>query len=407
MRTPVRRQWSAAVVAAAILLPLPAAGAAQAAPQTPSPPAPSVAAAATPAVSARLAAARVRAAKLNATVDRLRLRAEQSTEAYDAALDEVTQLKAGTLASDRNVDQLAAAAARVQAGNAARVRLLYQSQGEYGVLGALFAGGAPDDLLDRAEVAATVVEANQALAAAAGAGAREGADIAGTAEASQQRQVKLAATAAEHAGRVRQALATADATFADADADVRRIAEADRKAVEAASARAFAAALAAAQRAAAERVAAQAALLRQNAAGSGVGSLLGTVSGPPAPTAAAAAALTAAGTRLGMPYLWGAVGPTSFDCSGLTGWSYRQAGVFLPRTSGEQWNAGPHPTLAELAPGDLLFWATDNSNPATIHHVALYLGNGQMIAAPHSGDVVKVQPVYGDGFIGAVRPTAA
>jgi cell wall-associated NlpC family hydrolase len=72
----------------------------------------------------------------------------------------------------------------------------------------------------------------------------------------------------------------------------------------------------------------------------------------------------------------------------------------------DQYNAGPHPSLAALEPGDLLFWATDVTNPATIHHVTMYLGNGMMIAAPHTGTVVQIQPVYMPGFIGATRPWA-
>jgi cell wall-associated NlpC family hydrolase len=63
-----------------------------------------------------------------------------------------------------------------------------------------------------------------------------------------------------------------------------------------------------------------------------------------------------------------------------------------------------HVDLGQLQPGDLLFWATDVNDPATIHHVALYAGNGLMVAAPHTGDVVRVQQVYLDGYIGAVRP---
>ena len=102
--------------------------------------------------------------------------------------------------------------------------------------------------------------------------------------------------------------------------------------------------------------------------------------------------------------MWGATGPDAYDCSGLTGAAYRAAGIALPRTSREQWYAGQHVDLGALLPGDLLFWAYDPSNPATIHHVALYAGGGMMVAAPHTGDVVKVQPVYLDGYVGAVRP---
>jgi cell wall-associated NlpC family hydrolase len=124
-----------------------------------------------------------------------------------------------------------------------------------------------------------------------------------------------------------------------------------------------------------------------------------------APTSAAAAAIAEARTRLGDPYVWGAQGPASFDCSGLTQWAYARAGIALPRVAAAQWHSGPQIALADLSPGDLLFWATDPSNPATIHHVALYIGGGEMIAAPHTGEDVQVQRVYSGGFIGAVRPT--
>ena len=121
------------------------------------------------------------------------------------------------------------------------------------------------------------------------------------------------------------------------------------------------------------------------------------MTGATAPTAAAGAAILAAQSRIGTPYVWGATGPGAFDCSGLTGWAYQQAGILLPRTSREQWNVGHHVALADLQPGDLLFWAVDQNNPATIHHVAIYVGNNLMIAAPHTGSTVQIQPVYLNG----------
>ena len=66
--------------------------------------------------------------------------------------------------------------------------------------------------------------------------------------------------------------------------------------------------------------------------------------------------------------------------------------------------SGPHPSLDQLQPGDLLFWATNTADPASIHHVALYIGGGYMIEAPHTGAVVHVTPVYLDGYFGATRP---
>ena len=88
----------------------------------------------------------------------------------------------------------------------------------------------------------------------------------------------------------------------------------------------------------------------------------------------------------------------------MTQWAFRQAGVVLPRTAAQQYAAvGAKISLGQLRPGDLLFWATDTNDPSTIHHVAIYVGGGMMLAAPHTGTVVQIEPVYLDGYIGAVR----
>lgn len=121
----------------------------------------------------------------------------------------------------------------------------------------------------------------------------------------------------------------------------------------------------------------------------------------------AARALQAILRHLGSPYLWGGTGPTQFDCSGLTGAAYAAAGVLLPRTAAQQYLAGIHPALADLRPGDLLFWADDPSDPATIHHVAMYAGGDLMVSTDHTGDVARIQPIWADGFAGATRPVPA
>jgi cell wall-associated NlpC family hydrolase len=138
------------------------------------------------------------------------------------------------------------------------------------------------------------------------------------------------------------------------------------------------------------------------------------------PTAGTATAMTpaqvqaflkAAVSRVGMPYIWGAAGPTSFDCSGLVQWSMRQAGIVMPRVAADQARTGPRVSLSQLVPGDLLFYHTDATAPTYISHVAIYLGNGLMVQAPEPGmDVQIVRADFGAGFAGAVQvapPVAA
>ena len=114
--------------------------------------------------------------------------------------------------------------------------------------------------------------------------------------------------------------------------------------------------------------------------------------------------LNAALSRQGMPYIWGAAGPTSFDCSGLVQWSFAQAGVRMPRVAADQARTGPAVPVSQLQPGDLLFYHTDPTAPGYISHVAIYLGNGMMIQAPQPGEHVEVVPADTTGeYAGAVR----
>ncbi|MDF3291086.1 C40 family peptidase [Streptomyces silvisoli] len=114
--------------------------------------------------------------------------------------------------------------------------------------------------------------------------------------------------------------------------------------------------------------------------------------------AKAAKAIAFAKAQLGKPYVWGATGPNSYDCSGLTQAAWAAAGVTLPRTTWDQVNVGQRVAVSDLQPGDLVFYYSD------ISHVAMYIGNGQMIQAPHTGAVVDIQPVTEMPIYGATRP---
>jgi peptidoglycan DL-endopeptidase CwlO len=108
-------------------------------------------------------------------------------------------------------------------------------------------------------------------------------------------------------------------------------------------------------------------------------------------------ALKYALAKVGDPYVWGATGPSSFDCSGLVVWAYAQEGISLPHYTGALWNSGMHVSRDALEPGDLVFFYAD------ISHVGIYLGNGLMVAAPRTGENVKVQPINWSIYVGAVR----
>jgi cell wall-associated NlpC family hydrolase len=124
-------------------------------------------------------------------------------------------------------------------------------------------------------------------------------------------------------------------------------------------------------------------------------------SGPVKPgSGRAGAAFAAAQGRLGSPYVYGASGPSSFDCSGLTSWAYAQAGVSIPRTSEAQAQYGTRITsVSDLRVGDLVFFFGD------LHHVGLYAGNGQIIHAPRTGTVVRYESMntIGGPFMWGVR----
>jgi peptidoglycan DL-endopeptidase CwlO len=121
-------------------------------------------------------------------------------------------------------------------------------------------------------------------------------------------------------------------------------------------------------------------------------------SGAPAGSSGAAVAIAFARAQLGKPYEYAAAGPNAYDCSGLTMAAWGAAGVRLPHYSGAQYSMLPHVSLSAMIPGDLVFWG-----PGGSQHVGLYIGGGLMIAAPTTGDVVKIQAIWGHP-IGAARP---
>ena len=152
-----------------------------------------------------------------------------------------------------------------------------------------------------------------------------------------------------------------------------------------------------------QAAAAAAAAASATAAGSGTAPP-SNLPNPPASTLGGQA-VAIAERYLGVPYVWGGASPSGFDCSGLTMYVYAQLGIHLDHYTGSQWNAGPHVSMSQLMPGDLVFYAYDTADPRSIHHVAIYLGDGAKVEAPYTGAFVRITPVVGDGLMPfGVRP---
>jgi cell wall-associated NlpC family hydrolase len=112
----------------------------------------------------------------------------------------------------------------------------------------------------------------------------------------------------------------------------------------------------------------------------------------------AAAAISYAMAQVGKAYVYGAAGPSAFDCSGLTMMAWAQAGVALPHSSSAQYSSGPHVAESDLQPGDLVFYYSP------ISHVGMYIGNGMIVNAENPGSGIRVTSLHAMPYVGAVRP---
>ncbi|MEU0137150.1 NlpC/P60 family protein [Streptomyces sp. NPDC006296] len=300
-------------------------------------------------------------AQVEAKVDRLYHDAEVATEKYNGA-------KERSAASEKALDALRdEAARRTERLNTARDALGSYAAAQYRSAGIdpavrLALSSDPDEYLERASFED---RAGDRQAGAINGVRRQIGDIARLRSRAEDELAVLASRRAdlkEHKDTVRTKLADARKLLATLTAD---------------------------RRAAYERSA-------DAAHGGGAGQSVprGSVA---APNARAGQAVDFAYGALGKPYVWGATGPSSFDCSGLTQAAWRAAGISLPRTTYTQINAGRRVSRSELAPGDLVFFYPG------VTHVGLYIGGGQMIHAPRPGAPVRIARVSDMPFAGATR----
>jgi cell wall-associated NlpC family hydrolase len=317
-----------------------------------------------PAVPAAPAPAPTDAAGAAARLEQVQRDAEALTEQWHAAQDAVTAKKAEVGKLRAAVDPLRGAAAKArdaEEGYRTQVDSVALSTFESGRLdtfSALLASSTPQDYLDQMS-ALEMISSDQAAALDALTTVvermRRAQDDADAAAARAQ-------TAADDAARAEQDLLArkreADRLVDEAEALLRRLSPRDR----------------------ADRLGPE-------------------VDAPPLPsgTGAGLRALRAAAAQLGKAYRWGATGPSTFDCSGLTSFAFRQAGITLPRSSSQQALVGRPVGLDDLQPGDLVFFYSP------VSHVGIYAGAGKMIHAPQTGDVVRYQAVNRQTFSGARR----
>jgi peptidoglycan DL-endopeptidase CwlO len=335
---------------------------------------------------------RDRAARVQAAIDRMNARVEGLVEDYNEVREALAQTRAEQARTRR---QVLDARRRLRAARKLLGRRLWTiyTGGAPSTLGQLLGADSVHQALVTTKYQEQVVGADRAAVDRVERLRREVEALAAKLADQAQRQERLRARLVAKRRQIEARLGAQRRYLKRLTRQVRRAVAEERRRQEELRRQALRRRLAA-ERAARARAAARAGASGATAAGSAG-----------APSGAAARAVAFARSQLGRPYVWGASGPSSYDCSGLVMAAYRSAGVWLPRVSRAQWHAGPRVGLGSLAPGDLVFFAHNTGDPGSIHHVGMYVGGGAMVEAPYSGARVRIASIGRGDYIGAVRPT--
>jgi cell wall-associated NlpC family hydrolase len=338
---------------------------------------------------ASIEAKRAELAQIQSQLDTINSQVEAASEAYNGAQYELGQVESRITDNEAQKAQAVKDLAASRAVLAERLRQLYATP-EPSLVEVLMQSGsitaAADqlDLLDRVgeQDAAVVGNLRSRKAELVTLGKQLEQDRESAAEAVRQK--------AAQKQKVEDLLAQRKAVYDDASADLKRAINAEKERQRQAAA---AAAELARQRAAA------AAAPTTPVASSPSGSAGTVAPSTPVPSGSGnAGAVSAALSQLGTPYVWGGAAPGGFDCSGLVSWAYAQIGKSVPHYTGAIWSAFPQVSSSDLQPGDLVFFNGGE-------HVGMYIGGGQFVHAPHTGDVVRVATLSTRGdYVGAVRP---
>lgn len=303
------------------------------------------------------------------------------------ALDEVETELAATSAE---LDALRAAARELGDAAARHVRHLYR-MGPGIELASLFSGGTPTDVGERAVTMQRLLHGQiadlEGLVAARTAVAAAEARLAEQQEQAAERRQQAEAQRVEVERIVASQQAEVDSLNRQLTEARQREEEARRREQERLRAEAESRRRAQAEQARREQLARQRAQQQQprQQAAPTTSAPSGGGSAAPAARQSAQVAVDAAVSQVGKPYRFGAAGPDAYDCSGLTSWAWRQAGVTIPRTSSQQYAWTKSISRSQLQPGDLIFFGRGR-----VSHVAMYIGNGRVVEAPYTGNNVRI-----------------
>ena len=330
-------------------------------------------------------------------LQRLYREAEEATEAYNATETELTRQRAETRKLSTGLSQARTALAHSHDDVGRLAREQYQGQSELSGYLRLLLARDPQHALDEGYLLEHAARGRAATMSRLAGGEKRADALAAASRAALDAQQKLAVKQRRQRDMVRSRLREVEKLLASLSGEqIAAVAALEQ------------AGTAEAQR----KLVSSGALGEQAPAGPQSGGQAGPQAGPQAgaqsgaqpgalrrtPSQDGDEALDFAVDQLGKPYEWGAEGPDSFDCSGLTSQAWARAGLTIPRTSQEQWSELPRVSLRELRPGDLVVYFPKAT------HVAIYLGDGMVIQAPRPGTSVKVSPLAANPLLGAVRP---
>jgi cell wall-associated NlpC family hydrolase/outer membrane murein-binding lipoprotein Lpp len=340
---------------------------------------------------------RAKATRVQRVIERMNARVESLVEDYNEVREALGRTRSEQERTERRID---AARRRLEAARRQLGRRLWVAYtgGAPTALGQLLGAESIHQALTTATYQERVVGADRAAIERVARLERELEDPATKLAGQRKRQERLQARLVAQRQRIEARLAAQRHYLSRLTKQVKRAIVEERRRQEELRRRALLRRLAAERAARLRAARARAALAARGRSWGGAAPARG-------PSGAAGQAVAFAMAQIGKPYLWGAAGPSAYDCSGLVLAAYRSAGIYLPRVSRAQWYAGQHVGLGELAPGDLVFFAHDVRAPSTIHHVGMYIGGGAMVEAPYTGARVRTASIGRRDYIGAVRPT--